>query len=145
LYVFLARVHVTHFHFEALRSSISSQLLLLFYLRSSNRAATLQVSMKVQNDQIGSVDLSGNMTKQSSSTHTLDDHTHTHMANMDKMIEDSELAIRNSIEGIYIQKTREVINGMRNPNGQESGKRVDIGSLKDAVTSHGSKRAVDSQ
>jgi hypothetical protein len=32
---------------------------------------------------------------------------------MGKMLEDIELRIRNAIEGIYIQKTREVINGMR--------------------------------
>jgi capping protein beta len=101
--------------------------------------------MKVQNEQVGSIDLSGSMTKQSSTTHTLDDHTHTHMANMGKMIEDSELAIRNSIEGIYIQKTREVLSGMRNPNGTDAGRRVDLGSLKEAVVQHGNKRAVDSQ
>ena len=72
--------------------------------------------MRVQNGQLGTVDLSGSMTKQASTVVKLDEE-HTHLANMGKMIEDIELSIRNSIEGIYIQKTREVISGMRNPNG----------------------------
>jgi len=35
------------------------------------------------------------------------------------MLEEMELDVRNSIEGIYIQKTREVINGMRSAQGDK--------------------------
>ena len=106
---------------------------------------TVIISMRVQNAQLGTVDLSGSMTKQATSTVVLTDEQ-THLANMGKMIEDIELAIRNSIEGIYIQKTREVISGMRNPNGQTSQAQRDefAKSLKDAVTGHGHTRKIDS-
>lgn len=63
---------------------------------------------------IGDVDLSGSMTKQAERKLTVDEAAgQTHIANLGTMLEEMELAIRNSIEGIYIQKTREVINGMR--------------------------------
>jgi capping protein beta len=65
---------------------------------------------------IGKVNLSGSMTKQQEEQHPLDS-THTHVQNMGEMLEQMELRIRNSIEGIYIQKTREVINGMRSTTG----------------------------
>eukprot|EP01083_Nonionella_stella_P047748 127804_1 len=82
---------------------------------------TVMVSMNVNNDTIGMVDLSGSMTKQSTKTVQLDKNEKTHIGNMGKMVEDMELQLRNSIEGIYIQKTREVINGMR---GDTAGKRL---------------------
>lgn len=77
---------------------------------------TVMVSMVLQDDKVGSVDLSGNMTQQDSKRKPVDK-TQTHISNMGKMLEDMELRIRNSIEGIYIQKTREVINGMRSASG----------------------------
>jgi len=73
---------------------------------------TVMVSMSVDNDKVGSVDLSGSMTQQSTLVLPLDNE-HPHIANLGKMLEDMELKIRNHIEAIYIQKTREVINGMR--------------------------------
>lgn len=72
--------------------------------------------MRVKSPSMGDVNLSGNMIKQSATVASLDDE-HTHISCMGKMLEDSELSIRNSIEGIYIQKTREILNGMRSPNG----------------------------
>ncbi len=41
-------------------------------------------------------------------------------AHTGKMLEDMELKVRNAIEGIYIQKTREVVNGMRLVNGEKN-------------------------
>lgn len=106
---------------------------------------TVIVSMRVQNAQLGVVDLSGSMSKQSSSIIALDDE-HTHIANMGRMLEDAELAIRNSLESIYIQKTREIISGVRNPNGQLSAAMRDnfTQSLKEAVGAHKSTRTIDS-
>jgi capping protein beta len=78
--------------------------------------ATVMVSMMVEDDKVGKVDLSGSMTQQESKRLPVDKNQ-THIANMGKMLEDMELRIRNSIEGVYIQKTREVINGMRAASG----------------------------
>lgn len=78
---------------------------------------TVIVSMKVDNEEVGLVDLSGSMTSQATKEGKVDNAEHTHVSNMGTMVEDTELEIRQAIEGIYIQKTKEVINGMRNPDG----------------------------
>jgi len=79
--------------------------------------STVMVSMVIKDATVGQVDLSGNMTKQESKKQAVSP-TSPHIANLGRMLEEMELRIRNSIEGIYIQKTREVINGMRSTTGQ---------------------------
>ena len=64
-----------------------------------------------------SVDLSGSMTKQDERRLAVDDKESTHTGNLGVMLEEMELRVRNAIEGIYIQKTREVVNGMRSTSG----------------------------
>ena len=60
------------------------------------------------------VDLSGSMTKQDERRLPVDEREgQSHIANLGVMLEEMELRVRNAIEGIYIQKTREVVNGMR--------------------------------
>jgi capping protein beta len=73
---------------------------------------TVMISMQLMDDKIGSADLSGLRTQQETRTFEAKGDPE-HVCNMGKMLEDMELRIRNAIEGIYIQKTREVINGMR--------------------------------
>lgn len=100
--------------------------------------------MGVSNDKVGDMDLSGSMTRQDAKTHPLDAE-HTHLSNMGKMLEDMELNIRNTIEGIYIQKTREVVNGMRSSDSGAAEKYAQIvESLNQAVNKHGAARKVDS-
>jgi capping protein beta len=106
---------------------------------------TVMVSMGQKNDKIGEVDLSGSMTQQTNATLPVNDAT-PHIANLGKLLEDMELKIRNNIEGIYIQKTREVINGMRLVNGEKNKSWEAIaGSLTAAVAKHGSQRVKDSE
>jgi capping protein beta len=78
--------------------------------------STVMVSMIVEDDKVGKVDLSGSMTQQASKRLKVDKYT-GHIAHMGKMLEDMELRIRNSIENIYIQKTRYVVNGIRAASG----------------------------
>ncbi|MES1913105.1 MAG: hypothetical protein MHM6MM_005332 [Cercozoa sp. M6MM] len=100
---------------------------------------TVMVSMDVDSAQLGKADLSGSMTKQLQREITLDD-DHTHVMNMGKMVEDLEKDIRNSIEGIYIQKTRDVINGMRSADNARKAQLRDFSAqLSEAVTTHGKK------
>jgi len=105
---------------------------------------TVMVSMVVKNSGIGEANLSGSMTSQDARTLAVTDAS-PHIANLGKMLEEMELKIRNSIEGIYIQKTREVVNGMRLVGGEKN-KAWDAltGSLSAAVKDHGSKRVKDS-
>jgi len=76
--------------------------------------STVMVSMAVVQDAVGRVDLSGNMTKQDERTMPVND-ANPHIQNIGRMLEEQELLIRNNIEGVYIQKTREIMNGIRNP------------------------------
>jgi hypothetical protein len=68
------------------------------------------------------------------------DADNTHLSNMGKMIEDIELRVRNSIENIYIQKTREVFNGIRNSSSHPRQLAFFASSLKDAVVKHGNDK-----
>jgi len=105
---------------------------------------TVMVSMNIKNEEVGNVDLSGSMTQQDTKKLPMDN-VRPHIANLGKMLEDMELRIRNAIEGIYIQKTREVINGMRSASGAKEKEWVKIAqSLSQAVGAHGSKRVKDS-
>lgn len=87
---------------------------------------TVMVAMVIKDEKkMGTADLSGNMTQQSSKKIKLSP-VKTHIANMGQMLEEMELRIRNNIEGIYIQKTREVINGMRSATGERDNQWGDI-------------------
>jgi len=95
--------------------------------------STVMVSMVIKDPTVGQVDLSGSMTKQETKKYVVNAQN-SHVANMGKMLEEMELRIRNSIEGIYIQKTREVINGMRSTTGQRDDQWSAIAeSLKNTV------------
>jgi len=107
---------------------------------------TVMVSMGMKSPTVGDVDLSGSMTQQETKVYPMDEKANPHIANMGKLLEDMELKIRNSIEGIYIQKTREVINGMRLINGERSKAwEALVGSLAGAIKAHGDKRVRDSE
>jgi len=99
------------------------------------------VSMNLKEPgKIGDVDLSGSMTKQTSKDHKVSK-DHTHIENLGQMLEEMELSVRNAIEGIYIQKTREVINGMRSAAGDKEKLWSQMqDSLKKTVADHKAKR-----
>jgi len=79
--------------------------------------STVLVSMPLQLKGLGDIDLSGSLSKQASKTATLksfgSDLKQSHMEIMGEMLEDLELDLRSTIEGVYFQKTKEIINGMR--------------------------------
>lgn len=106
---------------------------------------TVMVSMKIQNDSVGGVDLTGSMTQQSTQVHAVDDKEKFHLAHLGKMLEEMELKVRSSIEGVYIQKTREVIGGMHTASaGREQQWSAIAQSLRGAVAAHGAQRKTDS-
>jgi len=77
--------------------------------------STVMISMVLTDDKIGIVDLSGLRTMQANHK-VAAKNDEDHVCNMGKMLEGVEQRVRNAIEGIYIQKTRQVINGMRSSN-----------------------------
>merc|ERR1712083_277259 len=77
---------------------------------------TVLVSMPMQVKGLGDIDLSGSVTKQAQKTATLQtfaDSQQSHLEYMGPMVEDLELDLRGTIEGVYFQKTKEIVNGMR--------------------------------
>lgn len=104
---------------------------------------TVLVSMAVENEKTGKIDLSGSMTQQSAQKAAVSSDK-PHLTHMGKMLEDMELSMRNAIEVIYIQKTREVISGMRVVDGARQKEWAKItASLNAAVQQHGDTRKVD--
>jgi len=101
---------------------------------------TVMISMVLTDDKVGNVDLSGLRTQQDSKR--LENNVESpHIANMGKMLEDIETRVRNTIEGIYIQKTREVINGMRSATGKRDQEWGNIAKdLNAAVYHHQQKK-----
>jgi capping protein beta len=84
------------------------------------------------------------MTKQDTKSVKLDA-DHSHIMNIGRMIEDMELRIRNDIEGIYIQKTRTVLSGIRSTGDAPKQTAAFTDALKDAVGKHGANRNVDTE
>jgi len=78
--------------------------------------SSVLMAMTLENDVLKPADLSGARTQQDHKQLKVpqdENREGLHVANMGKMLEDNELRIRNSLERIYIDKTRAVINGMR--------------------------------
>jgi capping protein beta len=99
---------------------------------------TVMISMVLTDDKIGSVDLSGLRTQQNSQKQSAEDDG-AHVCNMGKMLEDMELRIRNAIEGIYIQKTRSVINGMRSATAKRDAQWAGIAASLNSAVFHNKK------
>lgn len=76
---------------------------------------TVMIGLILVDERTGTTDLSGLRTQQTENTAKAKDHAQ-HITTMGQMLEDTETRIRNEIEGIYIQKTRQVISGMRGGN-----------------------------
>merc|ERR1712228_659141 len=76
--------------------------------------STVLVSMPMQVKGLGDIDLSGSVTKQAQKSAKLAyaDDKQSHLEIMGPMLEDLELDLRGTIEGVYFQKTKEIVNGM---------------------------------
>eukprot|EP00937_MAST-01D_sp_MAST-1D-sp2_P003539 g3539.t1 len=106
---------------------------------------TVMLSMKVDKDTIGDSNLSGSLTRQEERTCEITPER-THIVNMGKLIEDLEISMRSSMDGIYIQKTREVVNGIRKLHvGTPVQKSAFVADLSGAILKHGANRKVDSE
>jgi capping protein beta len=82
---------------------------------------TVMISMKLRDDKIGATDLSGLRTMQATDSFAAKEDV-DHVCNMGRMLATLELQLRNQLQGIYIQKAREVCNGMRNATSQRDAK-----------------------
>ncbi|CAH0515640.1 unnamed protein product [Peronospora belbahrii] len=95
--------------------------------------------MKVNRPELGHLSLDGTLTRQAERTMEYDDQF-THVSNMGRMVEDMEIDMRASLDGLYIAKTREVINGMRKLQQGPTVANPFVGELASAVLKHGEKQ-----
>eukprot|EP00753_Platysulcus_tardus_P020957 PLAT8492.1.p1 GENE.PLAT8492.1~~PLAT8492.1.p1 ORF type:complete len:278 (-),score=136.22 PLAT8492.1:219-1052(-) len=100
---------------------------------------TVMVSMVVLKDDVGRVNLSGSLTRQSKRTSAVTVDT-PHVKSMGSLVEDAELAIRGSMDDLYIQKTRDVVHSIRRAHAGPRESADFVASLAAAVGAHGDKR-----
>lgn len=74
--------------------------------------STVIVSMVINQEGLGNIDLSGSVSAQKTNNATISG-PESHLATMGSMIEEMEISLRSQVEGIYIQKTKEIVNGIR--------------------------------
>ena len=80
---------------------------------------TVMLAMEVLGNKMGSVDLSGGLTRQSEKTAKFDK-VNTHLVHIGKMIEDQETNIRTNIDQLYVQKTMNIVGKVRSGYGRAS-------------------------
>lgn len=91
--------------------------------------------MVMEDDKLGSCDLSGSMNKQRSETKSISKEKGTnHLIHMGTMIENMDHRIRAEIMEIYFSKTRQIIDGMRLTSGARNRQMEKIAAnLKDVL------------
>lgn len=105
---------------------------------------TIMLHMEVDKAEVGDALLAGSLTRQSASSSAVNE-VKTHLANIGRMIEDMETDMRSNLGALYIMKTREIVNSIRNdPNSTGSQSADHVANLASAVSIHGKSRAVDS-
>ncbi|CAI5710664.1 unnamed protein product [Hyaloperonospora brassicae] len=102
------------------------------------------LSMKVNRAGLGELSLDGTLTRQAERTMEFGDQF-AHVSNMGRMVEDMEIDMRSSLDGLYIAKTREVINGMRKLQQGPALANPFVGELTGAVLKHGQKQQLQQE
>ena len=103
--------------------------------------STVILHMEVDKEVVGKTSLAGSLTRQTE-LNSVVDADKTHLANIGRMIEDQESEMRNNLNELYIQKTREIVNSVRNPYSPPHQTNVFTQSLNAAVLQHGKGRKV---
>lgn len=109
---------------------------------------TVILSMTVAREELGTTNLSGSLSRQSELKDQPQSADKGHLQYIGRMIEDMEIDMRSSLDNLYIQKTREIINGCRKPHagaGAVGVGSIFVGDLSSAVAKHGANRKTDSE
>eukprot|EP00695_Tsukubamonas_globosa_P003914 TRINITY_DN911_c0_g1_i1.p2 TRINITY_DN911_c0_g1~~TRINITY_DN911_c0_g1_i1.p2 ORF type:complete len:209 (+),score=81.79 TRINITY_DN911_c0_g1_i1:79-627(+) len=73
---------------------------------------TTTIILSMNTSKSGTLDLSGSLTRQAEASLPVND-VQTHLVNMGNMIQDMENKLRNAMDQIYFDKTREITRSMR--------------------------------
>jgi len=74
--------------------------------------STVILNMVSSNNDVGEMDLSGNMTRQIEQDLSVEDDS-SHIVNIGKLVEDMELKMRNLLQEVYFGKAKDVVNDLR--------------------------------
>lgn len=74
--------------------------------------STVILDLNSKGQTLGSLELSGNLTRQTEQTLPVEDSA-SHIANIGSMIEDIESKLRNVLNEVYFGKTRDIIGDLR--------------------------------
>ncbi|KAK6505453.1 F-actin-capping protein subunit beta [Arthrobotrys musiformis] len=77
--------------------------------------STVILNMENTSDAIGTMDLSGNMTRQIEADLPVED-DNSHIVNIGRLVEDMELKMRNLLQEVYFGKAKDVVNDLRSVN-----------------------------
>lgn len=105
---------------------------------------TIMIAMDTNGKESGVTNLAGSLTRQSEQTTTVTEEK-SHLVNIGHLIEDMENEMRNNMEGLYIQKTKEIVDNIRNVQGGPTQGNEHTGKLNAAVLKHGDGRKIDSE
>jgi len=78
--------------------------------------STVMLSIETSNDSTGNVSLAGSLTRQYERESVVNNEN-PHINNIGKMVEESEITMRESLDAIYFAKTKEIKDTLRNPIG----------------------------
>jgi len=78
--------------------------------------STVMLTIETSNDTTGNVSLAGSLTRQYEKEAPVNNET-PHINNIGKLVEDSEITMRESLDSIYFAKTKEIKDTLRNPIG----------------------------
>jgi len=78
--------------------------------------STVMLSIETSNESTGTVSLAGSLTRQYEKEALVSTES-PHIANIGKLVEDSEIAMRESLDTIYFGKTRQIKDQLRIPLG----------------------------
>jgi capping protein beta len=70
------------------------------------------LDMKDSHDKLGSLDISGNLTRQTERVLPIEDES-SHVANIGTLVEEIESKLRNILNEVYFGKTRDIIGDLR--------------------------------
>ena len=105
---------------------------------------TIMISMDTNGKESGVTNLAGSLTRQSEQTTAVTD-ANNHLVNIGHLIEDMEIEMRNNMEGLYIQKTKQVVDAIRKIEGGVQQGADHTSKLNEAVLDHGAGRKIDSE
>lgn len=81
---------------------------------------TVILTMITEKGDAGPVNLSGNLTRQAKEKTVVIKDENEHVINIGQMIEEMEFDLRNQLDMLYIQKTRQVVSSIRRPGNHPS-------------------------